>query len=103
MSQLNRIQAPTVSLTDVKGRQISMQLPPAGVVERRNVQRREALVRRIVGEFEELPGLTLSLRQTMRMLGVDEAACLRILDGLSRAGHIRRDSRHMYVRRERVL
>ncbi len=103
MSSPNRIELPVVSLADVKGRPLSMQLPPTGVVERRNVQRREALVRRIVDEFEDLPGLTLSLRQTMRLLGVDEAACLRILDGLTRAGHIRRDARHMYVRCERVL
>jgi hypothetical protein len=94
---------PTVSLADIKGRPISMQLPPAGIPERRNLSRREALVRRIAAEFEDLPGLTLSLRQTMRLLGVDEGACLRILDGLSKAGHIRRDSRHLYVRRERVL
>lgn len=95
--------SPVVSLADVKGRPISMQLPPSGITERRNVQRREALVSRIVTEFEDLPGLTLSLRQTMRLLAVDEGACLRILDGLTKMGHIRRDSRHLYVRRERIL
>lgn len=94
---------PAVSLADIKGRPISMQLPPSGITERRNVSRREALVRRIATEFEDLPGLTLSLRQTMRLLGVDEGACLRILDGLAKTGHIRRDSRHLYVRRERTL
>jgi hypothetical protein len=105
MSLPNRIEVPVpvVSLADVKGRPIHMHLPPTGLVERRNLQRREALVRRIVNEFEELPGLILSLRQTMRLLGVDESACLRILDGLSRAGHIRRDARHLYVRCERIL
>ena len=99
----NRAASPVVSLADVRGRPISMQLPPAGVLERRDVGRREALVRRIVNEFEELPGLSLSLRQAMKLLGVDEAACLRILDSLTRAGHIRRDARHLYVRCERVL
>ena len=99
----NRSASPILSLADVRGRPIGMHMPPPGILERRDVARREALVRRIVNEFEELPGLVLSLRQTMRLLGVDEAACLRILDALTRAGHIRRDSRHLYVRRERVL
>ena len=103
MSLAKQPASPVVSLADVKGRPISMQLPPAGITERRNVLRREALVRRIVEEFQELPGLTLSLRQAMRLLGVDEGACLRILDGLTRTGHIRRDSRQLYVRRERIL
>jgi hypothetical protein len=103
MSLAKHPAAPVVSLTDIKARPISMQLPPSGISERRNVTRRDALVRRIVAEFEDLPGLTLSLRQTMRLLGVDEGACLRILDGLSKTGHIRRDARHMYVRKERTL
>jgi len=80
-----------------------MHLPPSGLTERRNVLRRDALVQRIVAEFDDMPGLTLSLRQTMRLLGVDEGACLRILDALARTGQIRRDSRHLYVRRERIL
>jgi hypothetical protein len=94
--------ATPVSLADIKGRPISMQLPPSGIQERRNALRREALVRRIVAEFDDLPGMTLSLRQTMRLLGVDEGTCLRILDGLTKTGNIRRDARHMYVRRERI-
>ena len=95
--------APVVSLADIKGRPIIMQLPPSDLTERRNVVRREALVRRIVAEFEDLPGLTLSLRQTMRLLAVDEGACLRILDNLTKTGHICRDPRHQYVKRERIL
>jgi hypothetical protein len=103
MSLAKQPASPVVSLADVKGRPISMQLPPTVITERRDVLRRDALVRRIVEEFEDLPGLTLSLRQAMRMLGVDEGACLRILDGLTRTGKIRRDSRHLYVRRDRIL
>jgi hypothetical protein len=94
---------PAVSLADIKGRPINMPLPPSGLTERRDVTRREGLVHRIVAEFEDLPGLTLSLRQAMRLLGVDEGACLRILDGLSKTGQIRRDARHMYVRKDRAI
>jgi hypothetical protein len=103
MSLAKQPASPVVSLADIKGRPVNMQLPTSGVTERRNLTRREALVRRIVAEFEDLPGLKLSLRQTMRLLGVDEGACLRILDSLTKTGHIRRDARHMYVRRERAL
>jgi hypothetical protein len=94
---------PAVSLSDIKGRPINMQLAPAGIAERRNVLRRDALVRRIIAEFDDMPGLKLSLRQTMRLLEVDEGTCLRILDALTKTGHIRRDPQHLYVRRERVL
>jgi hypothetical protein len=107
MPLANSPASPLTSLADVKGRPVSMYLGSPGVspglLERRDLPRREALVRRITAEFEELPGLSLSLRQAMKLLGVDEAACLRILDHLSRIGHIRRDARHLYVRRERVL
>jgi hypothetical protein len=91
-----------IPLAEIKGRPISMQLPPSGITERRNLPRREALVRRIVAEFDDLPGLTLSLRQAMRLLGVDEGACLRILGDLTKTGQIRRDARHMYVRKDRA-
>ena len=40
---------------------------------------REAIVRRIVAEFHDMPGLVLSVKQASRFLGVDEAACARIL------------------------
>lgn len=102
MSLAKQPASPVVSLSDIKGRPIGMQLPPSGTTERRNLLRREGLVRRIIAEFEDLPGLKLSLRQTMRLLGVDESACLRILDGLTKTGLIRRDARHLYVRRERI-
>jgi hypothetical protein len=103
MPLANRSASLPVSLAEIKGRPLSMHLPPPGVLERRDLPRREALVRRIVGEFDELPGLRLSLRQTMKLLGVDEAACLRILNQLTLAGHIRRDAGALYVRRERAL
>jgi hypothetical protein len=103
MSLAKQSVPPIVSLSEIKGRPIDMQLAPAGIAERRNVLRREALVRRIIAEFDDMPGLKLSLRQTMRLLGVDEGACLRILDALTKTGQIRRDAQHLYVRRDRVL
>ena len=86
------------SLKDIKNRPLAMKLPVSR--ERRDVLRREAVVRRITAEFRELPGLVLSLKQASRFLGVDEAACERILHGLTQAGVLRRTDSQMYARRE---
>jgi hypothetical protein len=88
------------SLNDIKGRPISMALTlPAGR-ERRDFPRRDAIVRRIVAEFHDMPGLVLSLKQASRFLGVDEAACARILAKLTEAGVLRRSATEYYSRRE---
>jgi len=68
--------------------------------ERRNLAGREAVVRRIVAEFHDMPGLVLSVKQASRFLGVDEAACARILAGLTQAGTLRRSPSEYYSRRE---
>jgi hypothetical protein len=49
--------------------------PPAGVLT-------DTLLQRIRGEFREMPGLTLTLRQASRLWSLDPVACdtaLRIL------------------------
>jgi DNA-binding Lrp family transcriptional regulator len=68
--------------------------------ERRDLARREAIVRRIVAEFEDMPGMVLSLKQASRFLGVDEAACARILSSLTSAGILRCSASEYYSRRE---
>ena len=90
--------APVSSLDDVKGRPLSMSLPARR--ERRDLAGREAIVRRIVAEFHDMPGLVLSLKQASRFLGVDQAACARILTGLTQAGILRRSDTEYYSRRE---
>jgi hypothetical protein len=67
-------------------------------VDRRDHARRAALVRRILAEFDDMPGMSLSLRQAGRFLGIDEIACSRILVALTRDGHLRRNSSLQYVR-----
>ena len=99
MLRPNRSGAPVPSLDDVRGRPLTMTLGPVRT-ERRDLARRDAIVRRIEAEFHELPGLVLSLRQASRFLGVDEAACGRILDALIRAGALRRSPTEYYSRRE---
>jgi hypothetical protein len=91
--------APIYSLNDVKGRPLNMSLPP-GVLERRDLARRDAIVRRIVAEFQDMPGLVLSVKQASRFLGVDPGACARILEELTRAGMLRRGADDSYGRVE---
>jgi hypothetical protein len=88
------------SLDSIKGRPIPMSLAlPAGR-ERRDFARRDAIVRRIVAEFHDMPGLVLSLKQASRFLGVDQAACGRILATLTEAGVLQRSATEYYSRCE---
>ena len=99
MTRPNPSDASNPSLHDIKGRPISMTLALPGR-ERRDVARREAIVRRIIAEFHDMPGLVLSLKQASRFLGVDAAACGRILTNLTEAGVLRRSATEYYSRRE---
>lgn len=89
------------SLAEIKGRPVAMGLP---AVERRNLARRAALVRRITSEFVEMPGLALTIAQASRLLGLPRDACERVLAGLARDGVLYRNSRDLYVyaRRDRT-
>lgn len=86
---------------DFRGKPIRMQLPE-GFVERRDHARREALVRRIVAEFDDMPGLALTVRQASRFLGVDDTACARILGALQSDGTLRCTAQNLYVRADRL-
>jgi hypothetical protein len=98
MMRPNPSGAPVTSLGDIKGRTVRMSLP--GGRERRDLARRESLMRRIEAEFHDMPGLVLSLKQASRFLGVDEAACSRILATLTQAGVLRCNANEYYSRRE---
>jgi hypothetical protein len=74
-------------------------VPPESMqIERRNIPRREALVRRVVNEFNEMPGLSLSLSQASRLLGLAQDACARILVRLIDEGRLRRDFAGRYIK-----
>jgi hypothetical protein len=86
-----------MSLVDIKGKPVRMQGPrPIG--DRRDHARREALVRRIAAEFDDMPGLALTVQQASRFLGVDYGACTRVLDALRRDGLLRCTAQKLYVR-----
>jgi hypothetical protein len=72
---------------------------PPVPAERRNLAAREALVRRIHSEFEEMPGLSLTLAQAARLFGVSLDAGSRILRRLTdeRRLRVRSDGRYMLL------
>jgi hypothetical protein len=89
------------SLDAIKGRAASMSLPAYRGVECRDVATRQALVHRLISEFDEMPGLRLSLAQASRLFGVTEAAAQRILTDLTEAGTLYRSVTNLYMRRDR--
>jgi CRP-like cAMP-binding protein len=57
------------------------------------------LVRRIQGEYQEMPGLRLTFAQACRLWGLDRSTCSRVLDNLVAAGFVVVSERGLYVRR----
>jgi hypothetical protein len=90
-----------MSLDEIKRKPVRMTLPDGVLAERRNQASRDALVRRIRGEFDDMPGLSLTLTQASRLLGIDRPACARILAALTRDGALRCTAENLYVRVER--
>jgi hypothetical protein len=72
-------------------------LPERLVPERRNLVARKALLGRVRGEFREMPGLSLTLAQATRLLGLSPEACARVLGVLMSEGLVRqrRDGRYV--------
>ena len=68
--------------------------------ERREHGSRETLRCRVRAEFEEMRGLRLSIPQAIRLFGLREDVCRRILDALTEDGLLRRTSDEKYGRRD---
>ena len=49
----------------------------------------DEVLRRVQGEFLEMPGLRLTVRQASRLWGIDEGACRRVIDALIGASFLR--------------
>jgi len=58
----------------------------------------EPILQRICGEYLEMPGLQLTLKQAQRLWGLDEETCARSLDLLVENGFLVRTSRDSYAR-----
>lgn len=67
--------------------------------DRRSWPARESLLRRIRGEFDEMPGLRLTPQQARRLFGVRADICARILEALVADGVLVRRGDGTYARR----
>ena len=74
-------------------------LPATPPIERRNVAARQALLRRILAEFEGMPGLSLTLVQATKLFGVSPEAGSGILPRLTEEGLLRLRIDDQYVLR----
>lgn len=66
--------------------------------ERREAASREALVRRVSVEYQDLPGFRLTLAQAQRLFGLHEDICVRVLNALVQQEILRRDADGAFVR-----
>jgi hypothetical protein len=58
------------------------------------------LVDRVRGEFNEMPGLQLTIPQAARLLGIEQDACKDLIESLVASSFLRRTSAGMVVRAE---
>ena len=76
-----------------QGRDHSTHLPKGN-----NVMHARALVDRVRGEFNEMPGLRLTPAQAARLWGMERHTSERILDGLALAGFLLKNKEGAYLR-----
>ena len=50
----------------------------------------DALAQRVRAEFEEMPGLALTVPQASKLFGIDADVCLRVFEQLIGASYLRR-------------
>ena len=62
----------------------------------------EAVARRVLAEFDEMPGLALTINQASRLFGIDQDICRVVLDTLIDMAYLRQTSGGMIIRGDRV-
>ena len=60
-----------------------------------------ALTERVRGEFNEMPGLQLTMAQAARLWGMDQSACRTVIEALVDSAFLRWTSSGTVVRAER--
>jgi hypothetical protein len=73
----------------------------ADSLQGRNVMNARTLVDRVRGEFNEMPGLQLTVPQAARLLGIEPAACRDVIDLLVDSSFLRWTQSGTVVRVER--
>ena len=65
--------------------------------------RLDDLLRQIRGEYEEMPGLSLTLAQAQRLWALDQATCAMVLRTLVERRFLRTTARGRYVLTEHAV
>ena len=63
-----------------------------------HVSQPDQTLQRVVGEYLEMPGLSLSVSQARRLWGLDARKCEELLEELVGQHFLRRTPRGLYVR-----
>lgn len=58
----------------------------------------EALIRRIRGEYREMPGMRLTVDQAMRLFRLDRRTCSGVLDSLVAAHFLEQDRQGRFLK-----
>ena len=97
--EVPRRQLPALTAGQLSIRPATPRVEPDGnSSERRNPASREALLRRITVEYQDMPGLLLTLPQAQRLFGLRDDICLRVLQALVNDAILRRDKNGSYAR-----
>jgi hypothetical protein len=62
----------------------------------------DSVSRRVLAEFDEMPGLVLTVRQAARLFGLDPDLCRVVLDALVDSAYLRETRSGAVIRGERV-
>ena len=101
MAENNAVERRRMAIENVKLIAATARLPATIPTERRNPDAREALVRRIIGEFVEMPGLCLTSVQASRLFGIHRDVSARILEQLCHSEMLYVTTAGQYVVRPR--
>jgi hypothetical protein len=63
----------------------------------------DPVARRVLAEFEEMPGLRLTVQQASRLFGLDLARCQVLIDALVDSAYLRESHAGTIVRGDRVV
>ena len=70
----------------------------AAMTESLVIVSRQQILRRICGEYLEMPGLRLTCKQAQRLWGIDEQTCVQILESLAQEKFLYRSDDGNYAR-----
>jgi hypothetical protein len=97
MGKEDRVESRWADILDITLVPAVVRLPATVPTDRRNIAVRASLLRRIHREFEEMPGMSLTLSQATALFGISRDAGSRILMGLTEQRVLRLRSDGRYV------